>query len=159
MRYAWDDGVVTLDGLLVASTGTSFWGRAPELDVDGQAWSFRIDADGLRAEQADGGTIVMERGAPWRAASPMIGPSGATQLRRSTSWLLGKLHFDVERDGRVVGEVAPSGPWRYRPALELREPLTHAEAVFLLWAAYRIDGSRPVRAIQGSPAASSAGSA
>jgi hypothetical protein len=159
MRYTWDDGAVSLDGEPVARTGEAFWGRSPALEVHGEAWVFRIDPDGMRAEQSDGRTIVMERGAPWRARSRMAGPSGHVELNRSTSWWLGKLHFDVERDGAVIGEVAPVGPWRYRPALELREPLTHAEAVFLLWVAYRIDGSRPVRTISGAPSASSPGGA
>ena len=159
MRCTWRDGTVALDGAPVASTGDAFWGRSPALEVEGEAWTFRIDTDGLRAEQHDGGTIVMERGAPWRARSRMAGPSGNVELNRSTSWWLGKLHFDVEREGAVIGEIAPVGPWRYRPTLELRQPLAHAEAVFLLWAAYRIDSSRPVRAISGAPSGSSPGGA
>lgn len=159
MRYTWEDGAVVLDGEPVARTDDAFWSRSPALEVDGEAWAFGIDADGMRAEQRGGSTIVMERGAPWRARSRMSGPSGHVELNRSTSWWLGKLHFDVEREGAVIGEIAPVGPWRYRPALELRQPLSHAEAVFLLWAAYRIDGSRPVRAISGGPSGASPGSA
>jgi hypothetical protein len=157
MRYTWDDSAVSLDGEPVASTDASFWGRGPSLEIDGDAWSFRIDVDGMRAEQPDGPSIVMERGAPWRARSPMTGPSGRTDLQRTTSWLLGKLHFDVEQGGEVIGAVAPVGPWRYRPALDLRKALSHAEAVFLLWAAYRINDTRPVARIKAGPAGASAG--
>lgn len=157
MRYTWDHGEVALDGERVAITGDAFWGRSPDLEVDGAPWAFRIDVDGMRAERPDGPAIVIERGAPWRARSPMSGPSGRTDLHRSTSWLLGKLHFDVEHAGAVIGEVSPVGPWRYRPVLELQRPLSHAEAVFLLWAAYRINDTRPVARINAGPAFTSAG--
>lgn len=159
MRYEWQDGAVVLDGQRIARTGTSFWDRTTALEIGGEPWAFRVGEDGLRGEQPDGATLIMERGAPWRVRSRMAGPSGPTQLTRTTSWLLGKLHFGVEHRGTAIGAIEPVGPWRYRPVLELRQPLRHAEAVFLLWAAYRIDASRPVRALDGSPSGASPGSA
>lgn len=150
MRYTWDADAVMVDGERVAMTDAGFWGRAPAVEIDGEAWAFRVQRDGMSAARAgdDGDAIVLERGAPWRARCRMLGPSGSLLLVRTTSWLLGKLHFDVQQQGERVGEIAPIGPWRYRPALELREPLTHAEAVFLLWAASRIDASRPVHTVR-----------
>lgn len=149
MRYTWDDGGVALDGGRIADTGPDFWGRTPTLEIDGEPWAFRVERDGMTgARVGDDAAIVLERGAPWRARCRMLGPSGSLLLLRTTSWLLGKLHFEVQRGGAVVGEIAPVGPWRYRPALELREPLTNPEAVFLLWAASRIDGSRPVHTVR-----------
>lgn len=162
MRYTWDDGSVTADGERVAGTGPDFWGRAPEVEIDGAQWTFRMQRDGMSGVRAgdDRDALVLERGAPWRARCRMLGPSGSTLLVRTTSWLLGKLHFDVQLQGGLVGEIAPVGPWRYRPALELREPMTHAEAVFLLWVASRIDASRPVHTVRAgaglSPGASGA---
>lgn len=152
MRDTWDDGSVTADGERVADTDADFWGRAPAVEIGGESWIFRVQRDGMSGERADadGDTdaIVLERGAPWRARCRMLGPSGSLLLERTTSWLLGRLHFDIQHQGRLVGEVTPVGPWRYRPALELRAPLTHAEAVFLLWAASRIDASRPVHTVR-----------
>lgn len=150
MRYLWDDGSVTVDGDRVARTDEDFWGRAPAVEIDGEPWVFRVQRDGMTGSRTgdDGDAIVLERGAPWRARCRMLGPSGSSLLERTTSWLLGRLHFDVQHQGRLVGEITPVGPWRYRPALELREPLTHAEAVFLLWAAARIDASRPVHTVR-----------
>lgn len=150
MRYIWDDSSVTADGQRVADTDADFWGRAPAVEIDGEGWAFGVQRDGMSGARAgdDGDAIVLERGAPWRARSRMLGPSGSMLLVRTTSWLLGRLHFDVQHQGRRVGEITPVGPWRYRPALELREQLTHAEAVFLLWAASRIDASRPVRTVR-----------
>ncbi|MGM1028868.1 MAG: hypothetical protein ACQEWM_03230 [Actinomycetota bacterium] len=150
MRYTWDDGSVRADGERVADTDAAFWGRTPAVEIDGEGWAFRVQRDGMSGARAgdDGDAIVLERGAPWRARCRMLGPSGSMLLVRTTSWLLGRLHFDVQRQGQLVGEITPVGPWRYRPALELQEPLTHAEAVFLLWAASRIDASRPVRTVR-----------
>jgi len=160
MRYTWDDGWVALDGERIAETGADFWGRTPRVELEGEAWSFRVERDGMAGARAgdDGDALVLERGAPWRARCRMLGPSGSTLLLRTTSWLLGKLHFDVQREGEPVGEIAPVGPWRYRPGLELREPLTHVEAVFLLWAASRIDASRPVHVVRPGAGLSPGGS-
>lgn len=89
MRYTRDDDSVTVDGEAIAATGAAFWGRSPSLEVDGTGWSFRIDKDGMRADSEEGRTMVMERGAPWRARSRMAGPSGRTSLHRTTSWWFG----------------------------------------------------------------------
>ena len=58
-----------------------------------------------------------------------------------------------EKDGERIAEIAPYGPWRYRPSLELEVEgaLEHAEAVFLVWAAFRIDARRPQSRIRGGP--------
>ena len=102
MRYLWDDGSVTVDGDRVARTGEDFWGRAPAVEIDGEPWVFRVQRDGMTGSRTgdDGDAIVLERGAPWRARCRMLGPSGSSLLERTTSWLLGRLHFDVQHQGR-----------------------------------------------------------
>lgn len=78
----------------------------------------------------------------------MAGLQGPLTLTRTTSWLLGKLYFDLARSGERIAEVIPEGPWQYRPSLEVTGDLAPAEAVFVLWAAARIDGRRPQRSIR-----------
>lgn len=151
MRYRWDAGVVTVDEVEVARTGEGFWGLQPRFDLDGDEWVFRNDPEGLIGARDGVDRLGIERGRIWQSTWRMAGLSGPLTLTRTTSWLLGKLHFDLERDGARIGEVLPEGPWRYRPSLELSAAVEPIEAVFVLWCAARIDGRRPAHRISGGP--------
>ena len=63
MRYLWDDGSVTVGGDRVAGTVEDFWGRAPAVEIDGEAWVFRVQRDGMTGSRTgdDGDAIVLER--------------------------------------------------------------------------------------------------
>lgn len=147
MRYRWDDGVITLDGTPIARAGHGFWSAATSIELGGERWELHTEADALVAE-CGGVRVRLDRGGMLASRWAFAGPSGAGELERTTSLLLGKLHFDVHHCGERIGEIAPEGPWQYRPALALERPLHHAEAVLLLWAASRIDARRPLRSIQ-----------
>lgn len=143
MRYRWDAGAVEVDGEEVARTGARFWSESPEVEVLGEDWAFQHGPSGLAAARDGEVAIALERGGLLASRWRMEGPSGATELVRTTNWLLGALCLDLEQRGMRIGSVAPAGPWRYRPELELEAGLTHAEAVFVLWAAYRMEMRRP----------------
>jgi hypothetical protein len=155
MRYRWDDGIVHAGGTEVATTDAHFWGRSPHVRVGGADWMFRIEREGLVGALDGVDRLALERGRIWHSSWRFDSLHGPLRLTRTTSWLIGKLYFDLDRDGERVAEIAPYGPWRYRPSLELEVEgaLEHAEAVFLVWAAFRIDARRPQSRIQGGPTA------
>lgn len=155
MRYRWDEDVgssgrarVTADDEEVASTDVDFWGSAPRLTVGDEEWAFRVEPDGLVGARDGVDRLGIERGRIWHSSWPMAGLEGPLRFSRTTSWLSGKLYFDLHRDGTRIAEVAPEGPWQYRPSIDVSGALAHAEAVFALWAAYRIDARRPQRQIR-----------
>lgn len=139
---------MTADGEEVARTDSGFWGRTPTLSIDGETWAFQVEQEGLIGARDGADRLAIERGRIWHASWPMVGLAGLLQLTRTTSWLFGRLHFDLHRDGERVAAVVPEGPWRYRPTVDATAPLSHAEAVFVLWAACRIDARRPMRQIR-----------
>ncbi|GEK81121.1 hypothetical protein [Agrococcus baldri] len=148
MRYRWDEGAVTADGEEVARTGPGFWGLAPAFALGGAEWSYRNESEGLIGARDGIDVLSAERGRIWDASWRLAGLRGPMSLTRTSSWLLGKLRFDLERDGDRIAEVIPEGPWQYRPSLEVTGALDPAEAVFVLWVAARIDGRRPQRRIR-----------
>ena len=152
MRYRWiedgrDTAILEADREPVGRTDQRFWGRAPQLTVDGHPWAYRVEREGLIGALEGRDRLGIERGAIWQSTWRTAGIDGELSLTRTTSWLAGKLHFDVARDGERIAEVVPEGPWQYRPSLEVSGALAHAEAVFLMWAAARIDGPRLLRQI------------
>lgn len=155
MRYRWDAGVVTADGQEIVETGERFWGRAPSFELGDEQWSYRNDPEGLIGSLNGTDRLGIDRGRIWQSTWAMAGLRGPLTLTRTTGWLLGKLYFDLARDGERIAEVIPEGPWQYRPSLEVTGDLAPAEAVFVLWAAARIDGRRPQRSIR--PGGMSAG--
>ncbi|MBO1770907.1 hypothetical protein [Agrococcus sp. TF02-05] len=147
MRFRWQDGAVTLDGSPIGHPGDGFWSASMSLDLGGERWTYRTEPDWLVGTSGDA-RVRMERGRFLASGWGFDGPSGTGELQRTTNALLGRLHFDVHHAGERIGEIAPEGPWLYRPALTLERPLHHAEAVMLLWAASRIDARRPLRTIR-----------
>lgn len=93
--------------------------------------------------------IGLERGGVFSSRWRMEGPSGTTELVRTSNALFGALCLAIERDGEQLGTIEPEGPWRYRPVLAIDDaaPLQVAEAVFALWTAYRMEARRPSRSI------------
>lgn len=148
MLYRWDAGVVTADDEIVVETGEQFWGRTPSFALGEEQWRFRNDPEGLIGALNGTDRLGIDRGRIWQSTWAMAGLRGPLTLTRTTSWLFGKLYFDVARNGERIAEVIPEGPWQYRPSLEVTGELAPVEAVFVLWAAARIDGRRPQRVIR-----------
>lgn len=148
MRFRWDEGVITADGDPVARTGDEFWGLRPAFSLGDGEWTFRVEAEGLIGALDGTDRLGVERGRIWQSTWRMAGLRGPFELTRTTSWLLGRLHFDLARDAERVAEVVPEGPWRYRPTLVVSGQIEPAEAIFVLWAAARIDARRPAHIIR-----------
>ncbi|MCR8670040.1 hypothetical protein [Agrococcus sp. HG114] len=158
MRYRWDEGVITADGDEVARTGPGFGGLRPAFRMGEGEWAFRVDTEGLIGALDGRDRLGVERGRIWQSTWRMAGLRGPLELTRTTSWLLGRLYFDLARGGERIAEVVPEGPWQYRPALEVSGELPLEEAVFVLWAAARIDARRPAHVVRPSlPGGSSGG--
>ncbi|WP_306232939.1 hypothetical protein [Agrococcus beijingensis] len=158
MRYRWDAGVVSADGVEAARTGDRFWSLRPTFSLGDGEWSYRSEPEGLIGALDGRDRLGVERGRIWQSTWRMAGLQGPLELTRTTSWLAGRLHFDLTREGQRVAEVVPEGAWRYRPSLEVTGALELAQAIFVLWAAARIDGRRPAHAIRAGGGAAVGGS-
>lgn len=148
MRYRWDEGAVTVDGAEIARTGEGFWRHEAQFWLEGHEWRYRVAPEGLIGALDGSDRLHIERGRIWQSTWRMAGLEEELSLTRTTSWLAGKLYFDLHRGTERIAEVVPEGPWMYRPSLEVSGPLEHAEAIFVLWSASRIDARRPLRTIR-----------
>lgn len=151
MRVTWDDGAVVQDGEAVARTAPGFWGPTAGFEVLGTRWTLRREGAAYVAAREDDDRLRLDARGGLGTRRTIVTPDAVLELVRTSS-LFGALCFDLEGSSGRIGSIAPEGPWRYRPALEAREPIDPALATFVLWSAAQLDARRPTRVLSGAPA-------
>jgi putative intracellular protease/amidase len=148
---------VLRDGAVVATLSAARWKEAVTATIGTGQWVFartKRELTGRRAADPEGSARLRARQTSALKGTWELALEGTTaQLRPASRW---KGTYTLERDGRMVGELASAGGRFHRPMLDAGDLPLHQQ-VFVLW--LRLPIRRREAAAAGAAAAGGAAGA